>query len=136
MTLFEKIDRYKGAIDEVRPFEGDMLKQLKDYYRVGLTWTSNALEGNTLTESETKVLLEDGMTIGGKPLKDIYEAVGHGEAYDFMFTLIRNSSISIEDIRRIHRLFYQKIDESNAGQWRKQSIIVSGTDYVFPAAMR
>lgn len=134
MTLFDKIDRYKGAIDEVRPFEGDMLKQLKDYYRVGLTWTSNALEGNTLTESETKVLIEDGMTIGGKPLKDIYEAVGHGEAYDFMFTLIRNSSISIEDIRRIHRLFYQKIDESNAGQWRKQSIIVSGTDYVFPAA--
>lgn len=115
MTLFEKIDRYKGAIDEVRPFENDMLKQLKDYYRVGLTWTSNALEGNTLTESETKVLLEDGMTIGGKPLKDIYEAVGHGEAYDFMFTLIRNSSISIADIRRIHRLFYQKIDESNAG---------------------
>ena len=46
MTLFEKIDRYKGAIDEVRPFENDMLKQLKDYYRVGLTWTSNALERN------------------------------------------------------------------------------------------
>lgn len=134
MTLFEKIDRYKSAIDEVRPFEDDMLKQLRDYYRVGLTWTSNAIEGNTLTESETKVVLEDGITIGGKPLKDIYEAVGHGEAYDYMFSLIRNASISIEDIQHMHRLFYQKIDPSNAGQWRKQSVIVSGSDYVFPAA--
>lgn len=134
MTLFEKIDRYKSAIDEVRPFEDDMLKQLRDYYRVGLTWTSNAIEGNTLTESETKVVLEDGITIGGKPLKDIYEAVGHGEAYDYMFSLIRNASISIEDIQHMHRLFYQKIDPSNAGQWRKQSVIVSGSGYVFPAA--
>ncbi len=134
MTLLEKIDRNKAAIDEVRPFEGDMLKQLRDYYRVGLTWTSNAIEGNTLTESETKVVLEDGITIGGKPLKDIYEAVGHGEAYDYMFSLIRNASISIKDIQHIHRLFYQKIDPANAGQWRKQSVIVSGSDHVFPAA--
>lgn len=134
MTLLEKIDRYKSAIDEVRPFEGDMLKQLRDYYRVGLTWSSNAIEGNTLTESETKVVLEDGITIGGKPLKDIYEAVGHGEAYDYMFSLIRNASISTQDIQHIHRLFYQKIDPSNAGQWRKQSVIVSGSDHIFPAA--
>ena len=55
-------DSYKEAIDELRPFEGDLLSQIKNYYRIGLTWTSNALEGNTLTESETKVLLEDGLT--------------------------------------------------------------------------
>lgn len=61
MSLLGKIDRYKAAIDELRPFEGDLLAQIKSYYRIGLTWTSNALEGNTLTESETKVLLEDGV---------------------------------------------------------------------------
>lgn len=70
MSLLGKIDRYKAAIDELRPFEGDLLAQIKSYYRIGLTWTSNALEGNTLTESETKVLLEDGLTVGGKPLRD------------------------------------------------------------------
>lgn len=58
------------------------------YYRIGLTWTSNALEGNSLTESETKVILEDGLTVGGEPLRDILEAVDHARSYDFMFSLL------------------------------------------------
>lgn len=57
MELLEKVQYFQNAINSLRPFEGDMLGQIKDYYRVGLTWTSNALEGNSLTESETKVLL-------------------------------------------------------------------------------
>ena len=54
----------------------------KEYYKIGLTYASNALEGNTLDLVETKVVLEDGITIGGKPLKDHYEAVGHAKAFD------------------------------------------------------
>ena len=57
MNLHDRIDLYKSELDKIRPFEGDMLKQIRSYYRVGLTWSSNAIEGNTLTESETKVLL-------------------------------------------------------------------------------
>lgn len=132
MTIYEKIDRYHKAISEIRPFEGHMLKQLKDYYRIGLTWSSNAIEGNTLTISETKVVLEEGLTIGGRPLRDFYETVGHGQAYDFMFTLIGEQRITVEDLKTMHRLFYKNIDEANAGTWRKENVIVSGTDYVFP----
>ena len=58
MTIYERIDENKKAIDTVRPFEGEILRQLREYYRIGLTWTSNALEGNSLTEIETKVLLK------------------------------------------------------------------------------
>jgi Uncharacterized conserved protein len=58
MNIYKKIDCYKAAIDEQRPFEGQLLKEIKNYYRIGLTWSSNAIEGNTFTESETKVLLE------------------------------------------------------------------------------
>lgn len=133
MTIYDKIDRCHEAISEVRPFEGHMLKQLKDYYRIGLTWSSNAIEGNTLTMSETKVVLEDGLTIGGRPLRDFYETVGHGAAYDFMFTLIGERHVTIEDIKNMHRLFYKSIDETNAGTWRKENIIVSGSQYVFPS---
>lgn len=61
MEILNKIDLFQKDINELRPFEGGMLGQIQDYYRVGLTWTSNALEGNSLTESETKVLLEDGL---------------------------------------------------------------------------
>jgi len=132
VTIYEKIDRYHEVISTVRPFEGHMLKQLKDYYRIGLSWSSNALEGNTLTISETKVVLEDGLTIGGRPLRDFYETVGHGQAYDFMFTLIKDKYITLNNIRTMHHLFCKNIDELNAGTWRKELVIVSGTDYVFP----
>ena len=133
MTIFEKIDRCHAAIGAVRPFEGHMLEQLKDYYRIGLTWSSNAIEGNTLTISETKVVLEDGLTIAGRPLRDFYETVGHGKAYDFMFSLMGERRISAADIKDLHRLFFKGIDEENAGVWRKEAVFVSGTDYVFPS---
>lgn len=132
MTIYDKIECLHAAISEVRPFEGHLLKQLKDYYRIGLTWSSNALEGNTLTISETKVVLEDGLTIGGRPLRDFYETTGHGAAYDFMLTLINEKSITVESIQQMHRMFYKNIEEESAGIWRKENIIVSGTDYAFP----
>ena len=56
-----------------RPIPKDTLKSLREFYRVGLTYTSNALEGNSLTETETKVVIEDGLTINGKPLRDVYD---------------------------------------------------------------
>ncbi len=65
MEILNKIDRFQKEINGLRPMEGDMLRLIQDDYRVGLTWTSNALEGNSLTESETKVLQEDGLTVGG-----------------------------------------------------------------------
>lgn len=133
MNIYERIDANKAAIDVERPFEGEMLKQLKEYYRIALTWSSNALEGNSLTEVETKVLLEDGLTIGGKPLRDTFEAVGHSYAYDYMFSLLGNRRVVMDDIKKLHHLFYKSIDESCAGVWRNKKIIVTGVDYDFPA---
>ena len=51
-----------------RPLSAETLKSLREYYRIDLTYTSNAIEGNSLTESETKVVIEDGLTLEGKPL--------------------------------------------------------------------
>ncbi len=133
MTTIEKVDSNQKAINTIRPFEGEMLRQIREYYRIGLTYSSNALEGNSLTEIETKVLLEDGLTIGGKPLRDTFEALGHAAAYDYMFGLLGSRCITTEDIKTLHRLFYQSIDEPHAGVWRNVSIIVTGSDYAFPA---
>jgi Fic family protein len=129
MTLFKKIDLYKSAIDELRPFEGDLLKEIKAYYRIGLTWSSNALEGTTLTESETKVLLEDGLTVGGKPLRDTFEALGHAQAYDFMFSLLRSRELSEADVLTMHRMFYKDIDAAAAGRYRDRQVFITGSKY-------
>jgi Fic family protein len=126
-------DKLKRELDSFRPFDPIVIKQLKAYYKISLTYTSNAIEGNSLTESETKVVIEDGVTIGGKPLKDHLEALGHALAYDFIYDLAGNKKeISEEDILKMHRLFYEKIDEDNAGKYRRVPVFVSGTDYVFP----
>jgi Fic family protein len=106
-----------------------MLRQLKAYYRSGLTWTSNALEGNSLTEIETKILLEDGLTVGGKPLRDTFEAVGHAEAYDFMFTLLRNRAITESDVLTMHLMFYRSIDPNYAGRYRDKTVFITGSKY-------
>ena len=129
MEILEKIDRFQKEIISLRPLQGEMLEQIKEYYRIGLTWTSNALEGNSLTESETKVLLEDGLTIGGKPLRDVFEAVDHAKAYDFMFTLMKERRIDEQAVLKIHELFYQNIEPEDAGRYRKVRVIITGSHY-------
>lgn len=133
--LLQKADSYKQKISSARPLEKDELKSLDDYFRVGFTYSSNALEGNTLTISETKILLEDGITVGGRPLKDCYEAVGHGDAYDFMLELARQPDMDITEdtIKKLHRLFYQKVDADHAGSYRTIQVYISGTEYIPPS---
>lgn len=128
-SLIERADRNKRVLDEYRPFDEKQLKQIRDYYRIDLTYASNALEGNTLTISETKVLLEDGLTVGGKPIRDYYEAAGHAQAYDYMFEHITGRRITEEYIKQLHRLFYSNIDGQNAGSYRKENVLITGSSY-------
>ena len=134
--LFKKIDRLKTKIDGHRPMNSHMVKQLREYFRIGMTYSSNSLEGNSLTETETKIVIEDGITIGGKPVKDHLEVLGHSEAYDLLFRLSGHSEIMETNIRELHRLFYYRIDASRAGKYRKKKVIITGTDFIPPAPKR
>jgi Fic family protein len=124
-----KLEQYQMLLNQKRPFEEPVLGEIRKYYRVGLTWASNVLEGNSLTESETKVLIEDGLTVGGKPFRDSLEAVGHADAYDYMFTLIQKCDITEYDICRLHELFYTRINKEAAGAYRKHECIITGSNY-------
>ncbi len=130
---FKSCEIYAARLAALRPLPAATLKSLREYYRVGLTYTSNALEGNSLTESETKVVIEDGLTIGGKPLRDIYEATGHAKAYDFLYEISKERPVSESDILELHRLFYSQIDKDNAGVWRKVPVFISGSHRALPA---
>ena len=89
-NCFTQNNEYKAKINTLRPLLDEALAQVKEYYKIGLTYASNAIEGNTLSLVETKVVLEDGITIGGKPLKDHYETVGHAKAFDKIIELSKN----------------------------------------------
>ncbi|HEY3909941.1 MAG TPA: Fic family protein [Stellaceae bacterium] len=90
-------------------------------YDIELTYTSNAIEGNTLSAAETRMVVEDGITIGGKPLKDHLEAVGHFEALHYVRDLARQTEPLREaDIRSLHRLVMQRADPDVAGRYADQ----------------
>ena len=132
LQIYSEIDRLQKEINAFRPLPAGTIKQLKEYYRVGMTYSSNALEGNSLTETETKVILEDGITIGGKPIRDYYEALGHSEAYDYIYELAKNGDITEANIKKLHKLFYNRIDGGKAGKYRTEKVFISGSKYSLP----
>ncbi|MBN1864942.1 MAG: Fic family protein [Victivallales bacterium] len=131
--ILSKVDDAQAKINALRPFSDEMNHQIKEYFRIGLTFSSNALEGYSLTISETKVVIEDGLTISGKPLRDHYEATGHSDAFDHMYAVAGREKITGEDIKRLHTLFYHRIKEEDAGTYRKIQAIVTGSRYPLPA---
>ena len=131
-NCFTQNDEYKTKIHALRPLSDEALAQVKEYYKIGLTYASNAIEGNTLSLVETKVVLEDGITIGGKPLKDHYETVGHAKAFDEIIELSKNATFTEADIKLLHKLFYEKIDGEKAGKYRTSQLIITGSDVELP----
>lgn len=134
--VLKKINALKVKIDAHRPFDSHLLKQVREYFRIGMAYSSNALEGNSLTETETKIVIEDGITIGGKPLRDHLEALGHSEAYDLLFRLAKHQGITEANVKELHRLFYYRIDAKQAGKYRKSRVIITGTDFIPPGPER
>ena len=132
--MLNRIDKTKEEIDKRRPLSMHEVRQLDAYFRIGTTYATNAIEGNSLTLTETKVLLENGITIGGKPISECYEAIGHAEAYDYMIEIARGNPLVItkEMIMQLHKLFYARIDLENAGRYRNERVFITGTQYIPP----
>ena len=126
------IERLKKEIDQQRPLTKHQLQQLKAYYKIGLTYASNAIEGNTLDLSETKLVIEEGLAIGGKPFRDHLEALGHAQAFDWVYSQGRRKTLSEICIKKIHHLFYVRIDEATAGNYRNVGVYLTGSRFKLP----
>ena len=135
-SIFKRIDSLRAQADAHRPMSGVALQRLREYYRVGLTWSSNALEGNSLTLIETKVIVEDGLTVAGKPMREVLEATGHAAAFDRMIQLAQGKEIAEDTIRELHRLFYFAIDSERAGQYRQEQVFISGSEHKPPSPLQ
>ncbi|WP_179990661.1 Fic family protein [Acinetobacter sp. YH1901141] len=124
--MFENIDALKKKLDEHRPLSPAIVKNLQEDLIVRWTYHSNAIEGNTLTLLETKVVLE-GITVGGKALREHFEAINHRNAIYYVEDIIRKEEPFSEwQIRNIHQLILKNIDDENAGRYRQQNVLISG----------
>ena len=137
-VLLETLDQKKKELDSFRPLPKELLQNLKEWYKVELTYSSNALEGNTLTASETALVLEKGLTVKGKPLKDHLEAVNHGYAFDYIIELVNGSAKDrdLRDIYGIHQLILKSIDDQNAGRLRLVQVYITGLELDLPGPIK
>ncbi len=109
----------KKELDSLRPLSAEALSRLNHYYDLDITYTSNAIEGNTLSPVETTLVIEKGVTVGGKPLKDHLEALDHDDAILYVRSLDSERSITTEsDIRNLHRLVLLRSSPRIAGSMR------------------
>src|SRR6202453_5536054 len=116
--LLEHIAALKAELDQARPLTADMLKGLQKYYDVELTYTSNAIEGNTLTLRETAEVIEHGITVAGKSLRDHLEAVDHYEALLWVRACAATTALIDEDIvRELHRRIVTRSQPAIAGTY-------------------
>lgn len=129
---FRKIDELKMKIDSYRPLPISVAKSLHDKLIVEWTYNSNAIEGNTLTMSETKVVLE-GITVGGKSIIEHLETINHKEAILFIEDLIGDEEQLTEwNLKNIHTLILKEIDNYNAGRYRSENVLISGAKHIPP----
>ncbi len=134
-AIIQQCDRLLDELKALRPVERNHIAEIRSYWRVALTYSSNAIEGNTLSESETKVILEDGLTIGGKSLREHFEAIGHGDALAMLYkALDAGKTVSEELILEVHRLFYFRIDQEMAGKYRNRNVLITGATYLPPSS--
>ncbi|WP_459195733.1 Fic family protein [Wukongibacter baidiensis] len=130
--MFSEVDRKKSLLDSRRPLPEYTLKSIRENLLLEWTYNSNAIEGNTLTLMETKVVLE-GITVGGKTLREHLEVINHRDAILYVEDIVKNNEPLTEwQIKNIHRLVLKGIDDNYAGIYRDQQVMISGAKHIPP----
>jgi len=125
-SLFRRVEGKKHLLDSRRPLPKAALTCLREELRVLQTYNSNAIEGNTLTLQETELIITDGITIGGKSLREHLEAVGNAEAFDLVGSLATGKQrIDHQMIQHIHALVTRG-QQSDPGQYRTHNVRIVG----------
>ena len=112
-------------------------KVLGDWLRTELTYTSNAIEGNTLTRRETRLAIDEDVTSGPKPIKDYQEAKNHSMAYGAILDAIDNNApINERLVLEIHKRILSGLDDTGAGSYRSVRVRISGSNTILPNPLK
>ena len=129
-TTYKELDQLKEKLNHLRQNHGEKVAKAFD---IEYTYESNKIEGNTLTLQETALVIEKGLTIGGKSLNEHLEAINHAYAIDFIKELAqKNEPITEHNLLQIHSLILQGIDNANAGKYRTVQVMISGAKHIPP----
>jgi Uncharacterized conserved protein len=130
--ILNQIDGLKAELSTLQPLPAEALQKIQDAIRIEYTYDSNRIEGNTLTLQETALVVNEGITISGKSMREHLEAVNHAEAVDFIREIATDTPITESVIRDIHGLVLRGIDKENAGRYRTVPVMISGSKFLPP----
>lgn len=135
--LTEQIDDLKKCLDSFRPLSPAHVAKLNEAFDTEYTYDSNRIEGNSLTLRETDLVINRGLTVGGKPMKDHLEAINHRDALNFVRELASNKAdLNERNLLEIHDLILRGIDLNNAGRYRRDRVRISGSHHIPPNPMK
>ena len=133
--LLARIDKKKAQLDMLRPLPPATLKRLQEKIMVEWIYNSNAIEGSTVTLRETRLILETGLTIGGKSLGEHFEVINHRDAIEYVEELCGTTEpIRPFHVRQIHKLVLSRIDDESAGSYRVTQVHIAGAAHIPPEA--
>ena len=132
-VMLKKVDVLKEQLSALRPLPEEALKKIQDALDIEYTYESNRIEGNTLTLQETALVVNEGVTISGKSMREHLEAINHTEAISYIKDIAKQDiEISERPIKEIHALILHGIDRGNAGRYRTVPVMISGSTHMPP----
>lgn len=126
----DKIDDLKKTLIGLRTNDSYRIAQALE---LEYTFESNRIEGNTLTLQETDLVINEGITISGKSMREHLEAINHKEAIEYLKSLVeKKSDFKEKDVLMLHHLILRGIDTENAGKYRSVQVMIKGSKHLPP----
>ena len=130
--FFSKVDELKNKLAGLRPLDATAMNRLREDFMIENTYNTNAIEGNKLTLRETALVLQEGMTIAGKPIKDHLEAIGHRDAFEYMISIANDKEpLTEQRIKKMHSLVLMN-DAHYKGVYRNVPVMIQGAMHTPP----
>jgi len=135
--LLQSIKGKKRKLDRSRPLSPSVVRKLDEEFTIAWTYNSNAIEGNTLSLQETEIVINRGITIGGKTVNEHFEAINHKNGIDYIKSVInRKEKITEKTIKKLHELILHSIDDTEAGNYRRQNVRILGANHIPPQSVK
>lgn len=135
----KRLEEKLVKLNKLRPLPKSAVQKLREKFQIEMTYNSNAIEGNSLTLKETFLVINEGITVKGKPLKDHLEAKDHQAALEYLYDLIdknKRHTISEVLIRNLHQIIVQETDKEWAGRYRNANVVIGGAKHTPPDALQ
>lgn len=137
-VIKKRLEEKLARLNKLRPLPKSAVRKLREKFQIEMTYNSNAIEGNSLTLKETFLVIHEGITVKGKPLKDHLEARDHHAALEYLYDLIdvdKKHTVSEILVRNLHQIIVLETEEGWAGKYRNANVVIGGAKHTPPDAL-